>query len=164
MAITPGFALEYCASKQAFSPERYESLGVEILGMQCPEPHDVAPNGEVEGPRAAVSRAHVDRSPQVPARAAGRAPRAHTVPRRPRSLAARASRTVPTIVRGRPHRSYCARANPAAQTKAAKICCRTRPADLSARAPRRPQPKGSFRFFAPVRLFCRFLISLLSKQ
>jgi len=36
-------------------------------------------NGEVEGPRVGVSRAHVDRSPQVPARAAGRATRAQII-------------------------------------------------------------------------------------
>ena len=87
MAIAPGFALEYCASKQTFSPERYEPLGVEILGMECPEPHDVAPNGEVEGPD---DHARLE-------------PRAHTVFPRPRRHY-RASRTPPTIVR-RPRES-----------------------------------------------------------
>src|SRR5690348_13010314 len=46
----------------------------------------LAPNGEVEGPRD-----H-----------AGRAPRAHTVPRRPRRTTKGASRPPPTIVRSRP--------------------------------------------------------------
>jgi len=48
MAIPLGFVLEYCARKQTFSPERHQSSGVEILGMECPEAHDVAPNAEVE--------------------------------------------------------------------------------------------------------------------
>jgi len=45
----------------------------------------VAPNGEVEGP----------------ADHAGQAPRAHTVPKRPRRQTVHASRTPPTIVRHR---------------------------------------------------------------
>ena len=44
MAIAFGFALKYCASEQPFSPERHQSSSVKILGMECPETHDVAPN------------------------------------------------------------------------------------------------------------------------
>jgi hypothetical protein len=40
MAIALGFAPEYRASEQTFSPECHQSLGIEILGMECPEPHD----------------------------------------------------------------------------------------------------------------------------
>jgi hypothetical protein len=40
MAIALGFAPEYRASEQAFSPECHQSLGIEILGMERPEPHD----------------------------------------------------------------------------------------------------------------------------
>ena len=58
------------------------------------------PNGEVERPR----------------RSARRTTRAHTVFQRPRRPTTHASRPVPTIVRGRPHPAYCARAVSSAQT------------------------------------------------
>jgi hypothetical protein len=38
VAIASGLALEYGASEQAFSPERHQSPGVEIPGMECPKP------------------------------------------------------------------------------------------------------------------------------
>src|SRR6266853_3918230 len=57
-------------------------------------------NGEVERPR----------------RSAGLAPRAHTFFQRPRRRTTCASRPVPTLVRGRPHPAYCARAVSSAQT------------------------------------------------
>src|SRR5437016_6306756 len=57
-------------------------------------------NGEVERPR----------------RSAGLATRAHTVFQRPPRPTTCASRPVPTLVRGRPHPAYCARAVSSAQT------------------------------------------------
>jgi hypothetical protein len=63
-----------------------------------------SPNGEVERPR----------------RSAGLATRAHNLFPRPRRPTTCASRTVPTLVRGRPHRNYCARAESSAQTGAAR--------------------------------------------
>ena len=48
VAIAPGLSSEDCASKQAFAPERDQAPGVEILGMNGPESHSVATNGEVE--------------------------------------------------------------------------------------------------------------------
>jgi hypothetical protein len=59
-------------------------------------------NGEVEGPRDKARSA----------------PRAHTVFQRPRRVTTDRSRTPQTIVRGRPHRSYCARTAFSAQTEA----------------------------------------------
>jgi hypothetical protein len=61
-------------------------------------------NGEVERPR----------------RSACLATRAHNLFPRPRRPTTCASRTVPTLVRGRPHRNYCARAESSAQTGAAR--------------------------------------------
>jgi hypothetical protein len=61
------------------------------------------PNGEAEGPR----------------RSAVQATRAHTLFPRPRSQPRSPSRTPPAIVRGRLHRSHCARTPPRAQTEAA---------------------------------------------
>ena len=60
----------------------------------------VRSNGEVERPR----------------RSAGLATRAHTFFQRPRRRTTCASRPVPTLVRGRPHPAYCARAVSSAQT------------------------------------------------
>ena len=60
----------------------------------------VTSNGEVERPR----------------RSAGLAPRAHNLFQRPRRPTTHVSRPVPTIVRGRPHTAYCARAVSSAQT------------------------------------------------
>ena len=62
-------------------------------------------NGEVEGPDEASGRTQVERSSSVVLEAAGRAPRAHTVFRRPRRQTDHVSRTPRTIVRSHPHRS-----------------------------------------------------------
>ena len=42
MAVSPRRAPEHGAREQAFSPERNQTLGVEVLGMKRPETHDVA--------------------------------------------------------------------------------------------------------------------------
>lgn len=39
MAVSLRRASEYCACEQPLSPECYQTLGVEILWMECPETH-----------------------------------------------------------------------------------------------------------------------------
>src|SRR5947207_638265 len=90
-------------------------------------------NGEVEGPADAAGRAQVERSSLVQARAADQAPRAHTVPRRPRRQTDHASRTPRTIVRSHPHRSPLCACGTAPATEATLL-----PPELSA-------PKGRTR-------------------
>jgi len=47
MAVSFRRALEHSAREQAFSPERHQTLGVEVLRMKCPEAHP-APNNQIQ--------------------------------------------------------------------------------------------------------------------
>ena len=47
MAVSFRRALEHSAREQAFSPERDQTLGVEVLRMKCPEAHP-APNNQIQ--------------------------------------------------------------------------------------------------------------------
>ncbi len=39
MAVTPRYAPEHCTREQALSPERHQTSGVQVLGMERPEAH-----------------------------------------------------------------------------------------------------------------------------
>jgi hypothetical protein len=53
MTITFGGASKHSTREEALSPERDQTLSVEVLGVKCPQTHRVVPNVEVE-PRVAT--------------------------------------------------------------------------------------------------------------
>ncbi len=113
---------------------------IELLTSGSHECSSGATNGEVEGPRDAAGRTELERSSPVAPDAAGLEPRADTLPQRPRRHY-RASRPPRTFVRGRLHRSYCARALRAAQPKLEEYWSVYGWHNHGART-RLPQPKG----------------------